>query len=464
MRKAMRWAGLGFCIGVLAAGMAVKAVADPQADEASNAGTDELPVEPVAGMSYAKAAPLGNSGSGTRNYFNFSLSLLETFDDNVFASRQSGQGDLVTTVRPTFLFGRVSPRARLQLSYRPGIQFYSQFSNLNTTTHNLAADYSYRASKRWALSFGNRVNYVPGTDALFAGDGSSRSLDPLLGAQPVAATLRADTFSSTSIFQLQYQWSLRSYVAVATSYSMRRPSGGSFVGSQGASGRVSYNYRYGQKKTIAAIYQYDRRWFEGGFGQSEGHSLLLGHSYRVGRRMNLNLSAGPSYTIFAGPQTVVLSPVLSFLFGTPTLRLETVRRQIGVAATARFSYNFTNTSVGLSYARRINNGGDVYGPVQGDSIGVRLTKKLSGRNQISLQARYTMSSFRRGVALPLSGVDRLDAQVRYSRRLGFTDDTTALFFVYRYAQQQISNSLLDYNRHMFTVGVTFNPPRWDLGN
>ena len=463
MRKAKRWTGLCFCIGVLAAGLAVEAVAAPQADEASNAGADELPVEPVAGMSYAKAAPLGDSGLGTRSYFNFSLSVLETFDDNVFASRQSGQGDLVTAVRPTFLFGRVSPRAKLQLGYRPGIQFHSQFSNLNTTTHSLAVDYSYRASKRWALSFNNRASYVPGTDALFAGDGSSRSLDPLLGAQPVAVTLRADRFSSANIFQLQYQWSLRSYVAVATSYNMRRHSGGSFVGSQGASGRVSYNFRYGQKKTIAAIYNYDRRWFKDGFGQSEGHSLLLGHSYRVGRRMNFNLSVGPSYTIFTGPQTVVLSPVLAFLFGTPTLRLETVRRQIGVAGTARFAYNFTNTSVGLSYGRRINSGGDVFGSVQADTIGVRLTQKLFGRNRISLQARYTMSSFKRGVALPLSGVDRFHAQVRYNRRLRFTD-TTALFFGYRYAQQQISNRLLDHNRHMFTVGFTFNPPPWDLGS
>lgn len=458
MHRAMPWVTLTICTVVFAAAAPVSAVAMFQTDEAEadETATAETRVEPVAGISYANAAPLSIPGSGTRNSFTFSVGLAETFDDNVFGSQESRQGDLYTEVRPAFLFGRVSQRTRFQFSYRPGFRIYRRFSGLNRSTHTLDTDYNYRASKRWTLSFGNRFSYLPGTDSLFASDASSRSVDPLFGTRTVAATLREDLFSTTNYFQAQFQWSPRSYVAVGTTYHMRRHGGDSFVNVRAASGRTSYNYRYRPNVTIAAIYQYDRIWFDGGFGQTEAHALLLGNSFRVGRRMDFSVSVGPSYTIHDGQQDVTLSPLLASLFGTPTLQLQTVQRQYGLDATGRFAYNFVNASVAVSYARGINGGGDLYGSARSESIGVSLTRRLSRRGSLSVGAGYITNSFERGVHLPFAGTDRFSAQVQYNRGL---KDTASFFIRYRYTQQQVANSVLDGDRHAVTLGFTFSPIR-----
>lgn len=456
MHRAKHCAVWTLCLGVLASSVPMRVAGAPQSGPPVDPATTTAAVEPVAGVTYAQAAPLSEIGLGMHNYFGISFTVAETFDNNVFVDQQSRKGGHSTEVSPTFVFGRMNRRTQLRFSYRPGFRMYSQLSDLNTLTHNLALDFSHSASRKWTLSFGSRFRYAPGTDSAFVGFSSARTLDPLLGVQPVATTLREDLLSSTSYFDVQYQWSLRSYVAFGTTYRRRNPSGGSFIDSQSTSGRASYNYRYSRNSTLAAIYQYDRAWFGGGFGQSEGHALLLGNSFRVGKRIDLSLSVGPSYRISDGQQNVALSPLLAFLFGAPTLQLRTVQRSYGVAATGRFAYNFTNSSVELSYARSVNNGGDVFGSTESKSIRTSLTRRLSRNGSLTLGADYVTSDFQRGVSLPFPGVDRLSGSLQYAHSLS---DTTSMFVRYRYTQQLMGNSALDDSRYTVTLGFTFSPMR-----
>ncbi len=456
MHRAKHCALWSLCLGVLVSSVPIRVAGAPLSSPPADPATTTATVEPVAGVTYAQAAPLSEIGSGMHNYFGLSLTAAETFDSNVFVVQQSRTGSYSTDVSPTFLFGRRNRRTQLRFSYRPEFRMHSQFSDLNTLTHSLALDFSQSASRKWTLSFGTRIRYAPGTDSAFVASTSARTLDPLLGVQPVATTLREGLLLSTGYFDVQYQWSLRSYVAFGTTYHRRNHSGGSFIDSQGTSGRASYNYRYRQNSTLAVIYQYDRSWFGGGFGQSEGHALLLGNSFRVGKRMDFSLSVGPSYRISDGQQNVALSPLLAFLFGAPTLQLRTVQRNYGVAVTGRFAYNFTNSSVELSYARSVNNGGDVFGSSLSESTRVGLTRRLSRKGSLTLGADYVTSDFQRGVSLPFPGVDRLSGSLRYAHSLS---DTTSMFVRYRYTQQLIGNSALDDSRYTVTLGFAFSPMR-----
>lgn len=457
MHRTARWFVLSFFLGALVMAAPMSVTGAP-----SGSTTDDPPapapatVEPVAGVTYADAAPLSNIGSGTRNYFGFHFTLSETYDDNVRFGQQSRPGDSYTAFSPSLVFGRLGRRTRLRVSYRPRVQIYTRFSDLNTFAHDLAIDYSYRASKRWTLSFGNRANFLPGTDSVFTNSSAGRSLDPLFGVRPVAATLRQNMFSTTNYFDVQYQRSLRSYFSVGGTYHRRHHSGQSFVNMEAASGRASYNYRYKRNSTLGVTYQYDRLWFGSGFGQSEGHALLVGHAFRVGNRVDLSLSVGPSYTIFDGQRNVPLSPLLAFLFGTPTLQLRTVDRRLSVGATGRFAYNFTNASVYLAYARSVNSGGDLFGSTRSESIRAGLTRKVSRGGTFSLAADYQTNSFGRGLNLPVTGVDRWTGEARYSHSVS---DRVTMFVRYRYIQQLIANSTLDGNRQMVTLGFTFSPAR-----
>ena len=282
MHRTARWFVLSLFLGALVMAAPMSVTGAP-----SGSTSDDPPapapatVEPVAGVTYADAAPLSDIGAGTRNYFSFRFTLSESYDDNVSFDRQSRPGDSYTNFSPALEFGRLGRRTRLQISYQPGFQIYTRFSNLNTFTHDLSIDYSYRPSKRWTLSFGNRANYLPGINSVFTNRNAGRSLDPLFGVRPVAVTLRQDVFSTTNYFDVQYQRSSRTYFSVGGPYYRRQQSGQSFVDTEAASGRASYNYRYKRNNTLAATYQYDRLWFGSGFGQSEGHALLVGHSFRV---------------------------------------------------------------------------------------------------------------------------------------------------------------------------------------
>ena len=197
MTRPTRWFVLSLFLGALVMVAPMSVAGAPSgsttADPSAPAPTT---VEPVAGVTHANAAPLSNIGSGTRNYFGIHFTLSETYDDNVRFDQQSRAGDSYTAFSPSLVFGRLGRRTRLQISYRPRLQIYTRFSDLNTLAHDLAIDYSYRASKRWTLSFGNRANYLPGRDSVFTNSNAGRSLDPLFGVRPVAATLREDMFST----------------------------------------------------------------------------------------------------------------------------------------------------------------------------------------------------------------------------------------------------------------------------
>ncbi len=82
------------------------------------------------------------------------LSLVETYDDNIFLRSTDKTSDVTSVISPVAAFSLQCPRKGVSLSYQPGFVFYRRYSERNTVRHsaNLSAFAQAGAYTRLDLS------------------------------------------------------------------------------------------------------------------------------------------------------------------------------------------------------------------------------------------------------------------------------------------------------------------------
>lgn len=98
-----------------------------------------------------------------------SLSVSETYDDNIYLDPQDEQSDYITAISPGISLNMASPRSELLLSYVPSFVFYGKNSEENTTRH--LGSVTYRQDIEQHLKFEFTDTYVRSEEPLETTEG-----------------------------------------------------------------------------------------------------------------------------------------------------------------------------------------------------------------------------------------------------------------------------------------------------
>jgi hypothetical protein len=93
-----------------------------------------------------------------------SISVSETYDDNIFLSQRNERSDYITAVTPSLTLNTLSEYTKLGLNYRPTFVWYADFSENNTTRHQGTVSWEQRMTQY--LSFNLTNTYLRSEDPL----------------------------------------------------------------------------------------------------------------------------------------------------------------------------------------------------------------------------------------------------------------------------------------------------------
>jgi hypothetical protein len=79
------------------------------------------------------------------------ITITEEYNDNIFLTKENKTGDFITTVYPGIQFSHSSEGMGIDFNYMLGLNYYSQNSNLNYTSHNGMLNAWYRFDPRWTF-------------------------------------------------------------------------------------------------------------------------------------------------------------------------------------------------------------------------------------------------------------------------------------------------------------------------
>ncbi len=452
MRSGSQFANSRRLLAVIAIVLVAGCGAWAQSDQDSSGNQGEPVVEPVASLANLPYGILPK-----HFHFGYGLTLSESYDDYMATSANgTGVSGTYTEIMPTLDLGRAGANSSFLLSYQPSYRLYRADRNLNVSTHQLNGFFNVRVTRHWRAAAGGNFTYLPDTEALFHVNQSQVQLDPNAAPAASAALPRRSVTQGSSFVQLQYQWSLRSYVSFGGTYHIQRFDANQLLGSNGYSAQASYNYRLGPRFTIATTYQFHKFWWQMGFGDAITHSANLGLSFRQSRRLSFSVSGGPAFNEFNRSSIVNLPPLLAILFGNPTLQLQSYHRQKSWSGSGQASYALDRTSFGLRYSRGISSGGGLYGSVQMQTAGLGMQRKIGRGSTFDFNADYVRSQFEGAVFLPGGRFSHITGAIRYTRPL---TSRTSIFVNYQHFRQLVGSQVLNTNvlsrrRNVVTVGFT----------
>lgn len=84
--------------------------------------------------------------------FTPSISVSETYDDNVFLSERNERSDYITAVTPSLTLNVLTDKTKLGMNYRPTFVWYSDFSENNTTRHQGTVSWDQQLTQYLSLN------------------------------------------------------------------------------------------------------------------------------------------------------------------------------------------------------------------------------------------------------------------------------------------------------------------------
>jgi hypothetical protein len=121
----------------------------------------------------------------------------QSYDDNIFLTRNNKQSDWITTVSPGLILHVDSAKTRLGIEYFPTFVWYNDLSENNTVRHSAKLDLTHLFTKRLQLDL--KENYTKTEDPFL------EALDPNLRSQSVRTTRNPYQRNEASA-NLQYQF------------------------------------------------------------------------------------------------------------------------------------------------------------------------------------------------------------------------------------------------------------------
>jgi hypothetical protein len=308
-------------------------------------------------------------GSQTReNYLSGGVIATAAYNDNVLVGETAKPVNAETYfITPSIQWEQTTARTQSALTYSPGFSFYDPTSDLDSVTENLAAEFRYRFTPRFAISGQDSFQQnstVFSQPYILNGatiTGSPDSPGPIL-ILPYAGQL----FDSTSA-EAGYQFSRSGMFGGSGFYSMfhftnsSQDEGLSDSTSYGGSG--FYSSRFGRNNYVGGTYRYSISNTSPFASNTKSQSGSLFYSFYVSRQISVSLSGGPDYVTLSAP-------------GIPTTSTW------APSGGATVAWQRSRANFVLGYSRGISTGWGLYGAYKTDngtiSASYQFARKLGG--------------------------------------------------------------------------------------
>ena len=323
---------------------------------------------PVSGQSY----PIVLTSQERSNYLRGGLAFTSAYTDNAVGPVNGHPvSDISYSVWPTVALDETTTRSHLVLAYAPGFTFYQRESSLNQADENASINFQYRLSPHVTFSardgFQKSSSVFNQPDLGTAGVVSGGTQVP---NQSVIAPI-ADQLSNSGNAGITYQFAANSMVGASGTFTnLHYPDQGEVPGlfdSASQGGLVFYSARVSRINYFGATYQYQRllSYPAPGTNETQTHALLLFYTLYPTKRFSISVFGGPQYAD-VGPQfsdTVATPPTAAFRSWNPS-------------AGGSLGWQGHLSSLAISYAHLISNGGGLIGAVKTDNVSASIRQQL----------------------------------------------------------------------------------------
>ncbi len=369
---------------------------------------------PVSGQAY----PVALTSQERSNYLRGGLAFTSAYTDNAVGPVETCTtaappicyehpvSDVSYSVWPTIALDETTTRSHLVLTYAPGFTFYQRESSLNQADQNASINFQYRLSPHVTFSardgFQRSSNVFNQPDLGTAGVVSGGTQVP---NQSVIAPI-ADQLSNSGNVGITYQFAANSMVGASGTFTnLHYPDQSEVPGlfdSASQGGLAFYSVRVSKINYFGASYQYQRllSYPAPGTNETQTHALLLFYTLYPTKRFSISVFGGPQYADI-GPQffeaTCPLNGVPPCFAPVPT----PASRSWNPSAGGSLGWQGRLTSLAISYAHLISNGGGLIGAVKMDSASASIHQQLSRMLSASVAGGYAENDLL--AAAPMTG-------------------------------------------------------------
>ncbi|MBN4050087.1 hypothetical protein JYT17_00535 [Nitrospira defluvii] len=184
---------------------------------------------------------------------NSSLSVSETYNDNVFFTKQNTEDDFITVVSPTLSFTSTGKNMNLSLGYRGRALFYAENTEQNDFFHALSIDLDFPILNRQIRGVEVKIieemsfsPELPGFSFLEGEDKTAVARSKRLpqgGGQGVQLP-KTNTFQNQAGISLSYDWTERINTAAQYTNVITRFSGSQFENREAHLSTFAASYRH----------------------------------------------------------------------------------------------------------------------------------------------------------------------------------------------------------------------------
>lgn len=216
---------------------------------------------------------------GVAGQFDFtnSVSLTESYNDNIYLETVDEVDDLITSLTPGFTLSYITKKTNLRAAYSPELQFYTNNSDENDVNHNANLGFNSRLTKKLTVMVVDDLVFTPAQEAL------GREV----GVRSYASDQVDNNLNGTLSYRMFRYTSLR----LGTSYR--------FVDYEKIYLEDSYEYSYGmgldhelaESDILSFNYNY-RRLFSDRERDTDIQSISIGETHEFAKGLVLSVSGG----------------------------------------------------------------------------------------------------------------------------------------------------------------------------
>jgi hypothetical protein len=209
--------------------------------------------------------------------FTNSISLSESYNDNIYLGTVDEEEDLITSLTPGFTLSYITKKTNLRAAYNPELQFYANNSDENDVNHNANLGFNSRLTKKLTVMVVDNLVFIPAYEAL------GREVGP----RSYASDQLNNNLNSTLSYRMFRYTSLR----LGTSYR--------FVDYEKDYLEDSYEYSYGMgidheltdRDILSFNYNYRRLFYDWG-NDTDIQSISIGERHEFAKELILSISGG----------------------------------------------------------------------------------------------------------------------------------------------------------------------------
>jgi len=227
--------------------------------------------------------------------FDFSTSLAERYDDNIYLTEDDEEEDFITSLTPGFSISYLTPSTNLTASYNPEFEFYAQNSDENDINHNGTLNLDSKITPRLNLSVTDNLTFTPGQDV------DQEELRERRRSYRSYASDRLNNFFNTT---LSYQIFHATTIRGGFSHSFENYDESEYQDSEEYSYELGVDHQLTGRDTIFSNYRYRRILYDDnnhgwlGYGEendADVQSFNIGISHRFPRQLLLTVSGGVDF-------------------------------------------------------------------------------------------------------------------------------------------------------------------------